>query len=331
MHKMQVKKMETLIVGAGAIVIAIVFFAFAFPRQAPIDQSQKKLKVVATLFPLYDFARQVGGDNVDVSLLLPPGVEAHSFEPRPSDIVKINESGFFVYTGKFMEPWAADLASSLPSGVAVVDASMGIVLQEEAAHHHHDEEGAYDEDHENEETVVDPHIWLDFDNSKAIVLHLAAAMSEKDPDNAASYRANAGAYADKLDALDAKYRSALANCASREFVYGGHYAFGYMARRYGLSYLAAQGVSPDSEPTIQDLSVLVEQIRKEKIAYIFYEAFSSSKIAQTIAGETGAKILLLNAAHNVSRDDIERGSSFIDIMEFDLNNLKVGLECQTKT
>lgn len=319
MQKMPVKKIEVFAVGAGAVAIAALIFAFAFPRTVPADSTQNKLKVVATLFPFYDFARQIGGDMADVSLLLPPGVEAHSFDPRPSDLVKINRAGVFVFTGKFMEPWAADLASSLPKNVSVVDASAGIELQP-----------AVFGDADEPAGAPDPHIWLDFGNDKTIVESITKAMAEKDPANAGRYRANAAEYLQKLADLDAKFKEGLSDCASHDLIYGGHYALGYLARRYGLQYAAAQGVSPDAEPTAQDLASLVGQIRRDKIPFVFYEELSSPKIAQTVADETGAKLLLLNAAHNVGRGDLERGATFIDIMENDLANLKTGLRCQPK-
>jgi zinc transport system substrate-binding protein len=114
-------------------------------------------------------------------------------------------------------------------------------------------------------------------------------------------------------------------CSSKEIIYAGHYAFGYLTKRYGLEYFAAQGVSPDSEPTAADLINLVNQIKKDNIKYIFYEELSSPKIAQTLSDETGAELLLLNAAHNISKEQLEQGATFISIMKNNLTNLKIGL------
>jgi len=318
MPKMPVnrKKIFALAGGAALVIVAVLLF-MALRPSVPSPSASGKLQIVTTLFPLYDFARQVGGDKADVTLLLPPGVDPHSFEPRPSDILKIDQTGVFVYTGKFMEPWAAELASSLPKSVAVVDASKGIELQLSVFHDADEPPGA-----------PDPHIWMDFGNDKIIVDGIADALGAKDPADAAYFRANADAYEARLSGMDAEFRNGLADCASRELIYGGHYALGYLARRYGLTYLAAQGVSPDAEPTAQDLASLVDQIRAKGVKYVFYEELESPKIAQTLAAETGAKLLLINAAHNVSRDDLEKGTTFIDIMEADLANLKTGLQCR---
>jgi zinc transport system substrate-binding protein len=292
------------------------FAACAKRGEEPVRM--KKLKVITTLFPLYDMAKSIGADKSDVSLLLPPGVEAHSFEPKPSDVVKINEADVFVYTGKFMEPWAEDvIKGTVNKNLIVVDASHGTKMIPGVFHDADEPAGS-----------LDPHIWLDFDNAKIMVTNIMQAFQLKDGANKDFYEQKAEDYGNKLTELDTSYKTTLAACKDKEIVYGGHYAFGYMAKRYGLKYLAAQGVSPDAEPTANDLIKLVEQIKKDKIRYVFYEELTSPKIAETIAGETKAKMLLLNAAHNLSRDQFEQGLSFFDILKKDLENMRVGLECK---
>jgi len=302
----------------------ILFIIFLFvtvsceKRGDKVTTGEKKLKVVTTLFPLYDMAKNIGADKAEVSLLLPPGVEAHSFEPKPSDIVKINEADVFVYTGKFMEPWAEDvIRGAFNKNLVIVDASRGTKMIPAVFHDVDEPAGS-----------LDPHIWLDFDNAKIMVKNILQAFQFKDSANRDSYQQKANDYSTKLTELDTSFKKELATCKGKEIVYGGHYAFGYLAKRYGLKYLAAQGVSPDAEPTANDLVKLVEQIKKDKIKYVFYEELTSPKIAETIAGETSAKLLLLNAAHNVSRDQLDQGFSFLDILKRDLDNLKVGLECR---
>lgn len=309
------------------VMIGFGIFAVSNIAQKPKNDSQK-ITVVTTLFPLYDFAKNIGQDKVEVSLLLPPGVEPHAFEPKPSDIVKINESDLFVYTGKFMEPWAEDVLKGISGkDVKNVDASIGIKLMktEEREDEHvngHEEEGIG-----HEHSGVDPHIWLDFDNSKIMIDNIARTMLEKDPANASFYQRNADDYKNKLVQLDNKFKLTLAKCESEEIVYGGHYAFGYMGEKYGLIYESAYGISPDSEPSAQDLVKLVEQIKKEKIEFVFSEELLSSKVAETLANETGASILLLNPAGNLSKEDFENNKTFLLIMEENLANLKIGLQC----
>jgi zinc transport system substrate-binding protein len=300
------------------ILIMLLGSFAACAKRAEEPARTKKLKVITTLFPLYDMAKSIGADKAEVSLLLPPGVEAHSFEPKPSDIVKINEADVFVYTGKFMEPWAEDvIKGAVNKNLIVVDASRGTKMIPGVFHDADEPAGS-----------LDPHIWLDFDNAKIIVKNIMQAFQLKDGANKEFYEQKAEDYSDKLTELDTLYKTTLATCKDREIVYGGHYAFGYLAKRYGLKYLAAQGVSPDAEPTANDLIKLVEQIKKDKIKYVFYEELTSPKIAETIAGETKANMLLLNAAHNLSRDQFEQGLSFFDILKKDLENMRVGLECK---
>jgi len=282
------------------------------------DSGRGKIRIVATLFPLYDMAKYIGADKADVQLLLPPGAEAHSFEPRPGDIVKINEADVFIYTGGLMEPWAEKiLKGAVNKKLVVVNAGSGTRMLHAAASGKNRPDGA-----------SDPHIWLDFDNAAIMVDNILRGLLAQDSAGRGYYIQKADAYKKRLAGLDSDYKSALAACRHKEIIYAGHYAFGYPAARYGLKYLAAVGISPDAEPTAADLVRLVEQIRKDNIRYLFYEELSSPKIAETVAGETGAKMLLLSAAHNVTKEQLDAGVSYFDIVSKNLENLKVGLECR---
>ena len=281
-------------------------------KSAKQENEEGKIKIVSTLFPTYDFAQEIGGDKVSVTLLLPPGLEAHSFEPKPSDIIKINQADIFLYSGELMEPWAGDIRRGLSGNVKVIDSSFGIEMIEGLEHH------------------SDPHIWLDFENAKTIATTITDALKEIDPKNASYYQENLENYHLKLTALDDSYRATLETCENREIIYGGHYAFGYLAKRYNLNYKSAQGLAPNSEPSANELIYLVEEIKAKEIKYVFHEELLSPKIAETLARETKTKLLLLNAAHNLSRDDYQAGLTFIAIMENNLKNLSVGLNCELK-
>jgi zinc transport system substrate-binding protein len=305
-----------VIIGVAAIIAGGIVAFLSFNQNKEI--ASNKITIVTTLFPLYDMAKNIGADKAAVSMLLPPGMEPHTFEPKPGDIMKINEADVFVYTGRFMEPWAEDIIKGvINKKLIVVDASKGTKMIPAVFHDEDEPVGA-----------LDPHIWLDFDNAKIMAENIAEVLEAKDPADKAFFRQNAADYNKQLSELDASFRTALSTCKNREIVYGGHYAFGYMAKRYGLKYMAAQGVSPDAEPTANDLARLVEQIKKDHITYVFYEELTSPKIAETIAGETHAKLLLLNPAANVTKDQFERGVSFFEILHADLENLKIGLECR---
>jgi zinc transport system substrate-binding protein len=311
-NKIIVGIVAVLVIAGGAIILTQI------KGSKPKGIDSGKIKVVTTLFPLYDMAKGIGANKAEVTLLLPPGVEPHTFEPKPSDIVRITEADIFVFTGEFMEPWAEDIIKGVVNkNLIVVDASKGTKMI-----------SAIFRDEDEPVGSFDPHIWLDFDNAEIMAKNIAEALEAREPADKAFFKQKAAEYNTKLTELDTSFRTVLNTCKSREIVYGGHYAFGYMAKRYDLKYLAAQGVSPDAEPTAKDLTRLVEQIKKDKIKYVFYEELTSPKIAETIAGETDAKLLLLNAAHNLSKDQFERGISFFEILNADLENLKIGLECR---
>ena len=305
--------------------VACALFALVlFVPAASARDSKGNLEVVTTLFPTYDFARQVGGDKVDVTLLLPPGVEPHTFEPKPQDVVRINKADVFIYTGRYMEPWAENLIKGLSDkGPEIVDASSGIKLmdeedeedEEEHGHHHHGGK--------------DPHIWLDLGNAQIMVETIAGAFAGKDPANGAYYLKNAGEYNAKLADLDRRYKETLAKAKYKTIIYGGHFAFGYFARRYGLEHDSPyEGFSPNAEPSPKAIAELIKKLRESGVKYIYYEELLDPKVARTISQETGAKLELLHGAHNVSKDELKAGVTYISIMEDNLNKLKVGLECR---
>lgn len=288
----------------------------------------RKIEVVTTLFPTYDFARQVGGDKVNVSLLLPPGVEAHTFEPRPADIVRINKADVFIYTGKFMEPWVEDMLKGISNrGLLVVDASAnkGIVLKEEEDEHEKGDEHGHHRHHDGK----DPHIWLDLKNAEFMVDAIAEALARKDPANSKFYWDNALRYKARLAALDKRFKETLSTAKHKTIVYGGHFAFGYFTRRYGLKYVSPyEGFSPNAEPSPKAIAELIAKLKGTGMKYVYYEELLDPKVARTISQETGAKMELLHGAHNISRDELNNGVTFLDIMEDNLKKLRIGLECE---
>jgi zinc transport system substrate-binding protein len=309
-----------------ALLFFLIFASLLLPactRPESAPPGAAKLQVVTSLFPLYDFVRSIGGDQVEVSLLLPPGVEAHSFDPKPADILRVNRAGLFIYTNKAMEAWAMTIAASVdPARVTIVDASIGARLLPARGH---EDEG---KGHGDERGAIDPHLWLDFANAKIMVGNIARAMAAKDPAHSALYLANAATYGDRLDRLDNDYRSALALCKKRTLLQGGHFALGYLADRYHLDYHAAVAGNPEAEPTAAAMAALVKEMRRQDLHYLFSEELVSPKLAQTIAAEGGGTVLLLSAGHNVSRADFDSKVTFIEIMERNLKNLQIGLECQ---
>lgn len=308
----------------GGCLLLLIFSGGCSRQQQP--ETAGKLRIVTTLFPLYDFARNIGRDKVEVQLLLPPGVEPHNFEPKPEDIIRTGKADLVVFTSREMEPWADKLFKAVAEnkGPALVEAGeradylTGKGGHDDSAHSHGSEMGG----------SRDPHIWLDFDNAMGMVDVMAAAMSRRAPELSSQFSANAAAYKKRLAELDNRYRQGLSACRTRSFLHGGHYAFAYMARRYNLDYLSAYGTTADSEPTPRRMMALVQDIRKNKLQYVFSEELLSPRVAETIARETGASILKLHGGHNLAREEMASDVSFIALMEQNLLNLQKGLACR---
>jgi zinc transport system substrate-binding protein len=289
------------------------------------EKSAGKLMVITTLFPLYDFARIIGGDNASVSLLLPPGVEPHTFEPKPDDMIRISRAGLFIYTSSHMEPWAERIVSGVgTTRLKVVQAGQHVI------HHKAHEEAGHDHDHGHGKTDLDPHFWLDFALAATAVDTILDGFSAADPVHSVQYRHNAEELKKQLAALDVRYRTTLASCKSKKLLHGGHYTFGYLADRYGLDYQALSGISSDSEPSAERMSALVRAIRSSGTKYLFAEELLSPRLTETLAQEAGVGVLMLHGAHNVSPDDQARGVSFVGLMERNLDQLRKGLACQEK-
>lgn len=316
------------------LVSLIATFLLLSACSSPAPVRSGKPIVVTTIYPLYDFARAVAGDKADVVLLMPPGAEPHEFEPKPSDIATLSGATLVIYNGANMDDWAVTLLDNMGKRrpPALEAATVSSLL---AAHHdedaHDDAEGepdaalVHDDDHEH--GAYDPHLWLDAGNAITIVTAIAERLAALDPANAPSYKANADAYNAQLTEVDASYRAGLADCKHREFITGGHAAFGYLANRYGLVEVSAYGISPNAEPSLKHIRDLAALAKTKGITVIYFEDLVNPAMAQTIADEVGAKTMVLNAGHEISIEQREQGVTLVQIFKDDLAALRAGLEC----
>jgi zinc transport system substrate-binding protein len=300
-----------------AILIATLLPACSKPRNS-LDSS--KLKVVTTLFPLYDFTRVVGGDAVEISLLLPPGMESHSFEPRPEDMMTVAKADIFIYTNSGMEPWAEKLLSGVTKN--------GKPVQIEAGMGAHYSNASDSKEHSHKEGAKDPHIWLDIANAMLMIDNIVNALADGAPAKKELFKANAAVYKTRLKTVDDRFRAELADCSTREFIHGGHYAFAYLAERYNLHYISAYGVSADSEPSPKKMMELIDTIRRHKLKSVFYEELLSPAVAKSVAEETGGTLFKLHGIHNITRQELASNTSYIDLMEQNLAALRKGLVCR---
>jgi zinc transport system substrate-binding protein len=243
----------------------------------------------------------------------------------------VSKAAVFVYTNRFMEPWAEQIATGAGAGPLIVDASSGVRFLPLSPSlggkkgRHQGERGR--QDHGTAEGA-DPHIWLNIQNAKTMVGNIATGLATQDPANRSYYTKNAAAYQARLDQLDGEFRDGLAACRTRMFLHGGHFAFAYLADRYGLTYLSAYPVTAEAEPTPRKLMELITLMRKNSLTHIFYEELISPRTAKVIADETGAALLMLHGIHSVSREELDSGATFISLMHANLENLRKGLQCR---
>ena len=305
---------------------ATVFFLFALLTGNPLHTfpsarlpEKPKLKILTTVFPLLEFARETAGERGEVGLLLPAGAEVHTWQPKVSDVRKLASTDVFIYIGEGLEPWAADLlrgAARRDLKIFEVGRELGLSLA--------DPEG----DHHSVSVSRDPHVWLDFGMDQVLVDRLRDLFRALDPEEAGLFERNASHYKEKLRRLDEKCRTTFAACRQKTFFFGGHAAFGRFADRYGLEQVAVYGLSPDAAPTPKELAGIMDEAKKRKITTVFFEPGVSDKIARLIAAETGADVRLLNPGHNLIRSQIEANVTFIDLMESNLESFKHGLSCR---
>jgi zinc transport system substrate-binding protein len=309
-----------------AVVLACLLLALATAcsRQGT-GEGDGRLRIVTTIFPLYDFARAIGGEGATVQLLLPPGAEAHNFEPKPEDVVRVSKAQLFIFTNAEMEPWGEALYRSAQGNGAPRRIEAGAGARYLAVPRAGEADG---HGHGHDQGGRDPHIWLNIANARLMVDNIAAGMVAAAPAQRELFLANAAAYKKRLDELENRFRTGLATCRTREFIHGGHYAFAYLADSYNLTYLSAYGITADSEPSPRRMMELVKTVREHGLKTIFFEELLSPRLAETVATETGAQLVRLHGIHNVTRQDLDAGASYLGLMEQNLTSLRKGIECR---
>jgi zinc transport system substrate-binding protein len=313
------------------LMIGLLFTASCQQAESPTGEDER-LEVIATIFPLYDFARNVGGNKINVTMLLPPAADAHHYELKPDDIMRIGKTDVFLFTSFEMENWARKVIDAVAdkTNMLAVETGQGASFLPLPEHHeqHSGNRSGLKENVASHRAKLDPHIWLDFDNAQKMIDSITNAFIRKDPKNSAFYEKNARDYKLRLIDLDKKYREQLSNCRTRTILHAGHWAFAYPASRYRLQYMAAYNMSADAEPSPQQILVLIEKVKGQKLQYIYHEDLAAPRLAGTIASETGAGLLKLSNGHDISKKDLQSGVSFVSLMERNLQNLKKGMQCQ---
>jgi len=303
-----------------------------------------KLQIVTTLFPYYDFARAIAQDRADVTLLLSPGREAHSFEPTPLDAVTISEADVFLYNGGEGEYWVESMLDAAGEHIAVASRMMDYVdalneeyvegMQGADGHDHDHEHGSHDDhdhdheedEHDSDEIEYDEHIWTSPKNAVVLCRAVCDAICRADAENAAFYRANCENYCAQLEDLDARFAALCESAPRRLLIFADRFPMLYFCREYGLDYRAAfHGCSGDTEPSLATIKFLIDKVEDENIPVVYTIDFGTKKVAAVVSECTGAAIETLYSMQTVSRADFDAGETYLTLMERNFEALRKGL------
>lgn len=303
----------------------------------------EKISVVATIFPQYDFVRQIAGDNVELKMLLKPGEETHSYEPTPQDIIAIQNSDLFIYVGGENDAWVEDILESMPDNgrttlklvncVDTVEEEHVEGMKEERGHDHdeddadHEEDEADHEEHGQEEThsvhEIDEHVWTSPVNAVKIVEQIKEELCELDPENASVYEENAEAYVEQLKELDQEFQDVVDHSKRKLMIFGDRFPFRYFAEEYDLDYYAAfSGCASDTEPSAATMAFLINKVRDENIKTVLKMELSNENIAKAIAEATNADVKEFYSCHNLTAEQFADGETYLSLMEKNVETLR---------
>lgn len=287
------------------------------------DKKSGKLSIVTTIFPPYDFARQVAGDKAELTMLLKPGTESHNYDPTPQDIIKIQNADVFIYVGGESDKWVEDMLASASKKPKKIIVMMDCVdkLEEEIV------EGMQAEEEEHgDEVEYDEHVWTSPKNAIKISKKICEELKVLDKDNEEFYEKNTNEYSKQLSSLSNDFDNITKNGKRNTMIFGDRFPFKYFADEYHLKYYAAfPGCSSETEPSAATVAFLIDKVKEEKIPVVFTIEFSSGKIADTICESTGAKKLMMHSCHNITQEQFESGITYIELMRNNETVLKEAL------
>ncbi len=323
---MKIKKIILSILAIAIIFGIIAFLAIGGKRNTTEDA---KIKIVASNFASYDFLRAIIGDNEEIELtfLLGPGKDAHSYDPTAGDLIKIQNADLFVYVGGEMEKWADKVLESTDSNGKEIICISDFVEKIEEKEVDGAEDEHHDEEHEHEEGAFDEHIWTSPDNAIKMVNALEEAMEKIDNENAATYKKNADEYIKQINEVDKKIQEVVDNKVRNRLVFADKMPMQYFMEYYGLEASAAfDGCSTETDPSAKTIAYLQNKIKEERIPVVLYIELNPGKVAQTIANETGAEAMQINSLHNVSLEDFNNGETWVSLMSKNVEVLKKALQ-----
>ena len=299
------------------LLVIPMLFTIGCSKENESDQnSEDKIKIYTSIYPVYDFAKKVGGDKVDVTNLVPAGTEPHDWEVSTSDIVNLEKADMLIYNGAGIENWTDKVINTLENkDIVYVKTSEGLDIHKvsEEDSHSHEEDG-------HSHGSYDPHTWLSIKNAKKEMENIKNALVKYDPDNAKYYEDNYEEYAKKFDELDKKYSDTLGPIENKTIIVA-HEAFGYLCSDYDINQEGIEGLTPDSEPDPARMSEIIKFAKENNVKTIFFEELVSPKVAETIAKEIDAKTEVLNPLEGLTEEQINNGEDYFTVMERNLEVL----------
>ena len=309
-----------------ALFLSAVFLLSGIPAFA---QQQATVTVVTTIFPQYDFVRAIAGDTgaVNLTMLLKPGAEMHSYEPTPQDIIQIRNADLFIYVGGESDAWVDSILSSMPdSSVKTLRLMDMVPTVEEVLVEGMQAEAASGASNATEAPEMDEHVWTSPVNAIAMVNTLCDELVALDAAHADAFRQNAAAYVAQLQTLDTEFRQVVSTAKRTELLFGDRFPMRYFAAEYGLTYYAAfPGCSNETEPSAQTVAFLIDKARADGVPVILYPELSAHKVADAISEETGIPTHIFYACHNLTADEFAAGKTVVDFMTDNLATLRVAL------
>ena len=299
------------------VTLALCIILFLCSCQG-IKDNEKRLSVVTTIFPIYDLVRAVGGDRVDIKLLVDPGTEIHAFDPAVSDMAAIKNADLFLYIGGESESWVKRVLNDTDATCVPLIESIEPLEEDHKEHENHD--------HHDHNEAYDEHIWTSPENAIVMIETILQKMSEKDRENAEYYKNNANNYCKRISEVSQKIRATVENAPSKYIVVADRFPFKYLTEEYGIDYNAAfGGCAVSTDISVKVMTELLSDIKNRDIKCVFYVEMSSKNIANALAEETGVRLIELHSAHNVTLDDFNRGITYLDIMKSNQKALEEGL------
>lgn len=306
-----------------AIIISIIILTF-YSGNINKKQETGKIKVVVTNFVAYDFVRQIAGNKVELTMLVNPGVESHTYDPTAQDLSLIQTADLFIYIGGDVEQWSDKVISSTDLSNIKLLCLLDTVELIEVAHI----EGAeIHEHHDHEELEFDEHIWTSPANAMKMVEYIEKAISEIDSDNKTTYKRNAQKYISEIKDLQIKIQEIVDNKKRSRLVFADKMPMQYFINEFGLEVSAAfSGCSTESEPSSGTIAYLIDIVKEEQIPVVLYIELSTGNIAKTISEETGCEMMQIQSFHNVTKNDFENGETYVSLMTRNLEVLKKALQ-----